>query len=180
MKQYIKMKNLKKVFLCALALVFTTQISFAQDPSVAKSEMKKLSKWVGEWQGEGWQTDQSGQRNTFKVSELVISKLNGLALNVEGKGTGSDGYVGHNAIGMIYYDINKRTFQFNSVTQEGTSAFTELTINADGAFIWGFDVPGGKVEFTISIDDENWIEKGAYSDGSNWYPFLEMKLKKVK
>ncbi len=180
MKQYIKMKNLKKVFLCALALVFTTQISFAQDPSVAKSEMKKLSKWVGEWQGEGWEMSESGQRNTFKVTELVTSKLNGLALNVEGKGTGNDGYVGHNAMGMIYYDMNHGVFQFNTVTQGGNSSFTELKINDKGEFIWGFDVPGGKVEFTISVDGENWIEKGAFSDGNNWYPFLEMKLKKVK
>lgn len=180
MKQCMKMIKCQKLLLACLLGVLCSSYAFAQDASSAKAEMEKLEKWVGNWEGEGWQMGESRQRTQFKVEEKVASKLNGLALMVEGVGSGKDGYVGHNAIGMIYYDINKRVFQFNSVTQEGTSSFTELKINKDGAYVWGFDVPGGKVEFTIEVDGENWVEKGAYSDGTNWYPFLEMKLKKVK
>lgn len=180
MKQQIKTVLGQMVLGLLLLTVLGGHNAFSQDVSKAKVAMKKLDQWIGNWEGEGWQMGESGQRTQFKVEEKIASKLNGLALMVEGVGSGKDGYVGHNAIGMIYYDMNKQIYQFNSVTQDGTSSFTELKINKDGAYVWGFDVPGGKVEFTIEVNEENWVEKGAYSDGTNWYPFLEMNLKKVK
>ncbi|MGZ8781738.1 MAG: hypothetical protein ACXW31_17610, partial [Thermoanaerobaculia bacterium] len=48
---------------------------------------------------------------------------------------------------------------------------------------WGFDTPdGGKVRFTIALDDEGrWREVGEYSpDGNRWFKTMEMKLAKVK
>lgn len=180
MKQQIKSVLGQVVLGLLLLTVLGGHNAFSQDASTAKAAMKKFDQWIGNWEGEGWQMGETGQRTQFKVEEKVTSKLDGLTVIVEGIGSGKDEYVGHSAIGMIYYDMNKQVFQFNTVTQEGTNSFTELKINEDGAFVWGFDVPGGKVEFTIVVEGDNWVEKGAYSDGTNWYPFLEMNLKKVK
>lgn len=154
--------------------------ALAQNPSLAKEAMSKLDAWVGNWEGEGWQMDQSGKRNEFKVYETVESKLNGLAIQVEGKGEGSNGYIGHNAIGLIYFDSKEKIYRFNSITQDGNSTISELKVNEKGEFIWGFEVPGGEVRFTIEITTDAWVEKGEYGSGGSWFPFLEIKLSKVK
>ena len=182
MKSKKRMNIQQLIYVCALVIfgVLSSESSFAQNPEASKKEMNKLSNWIGQWEGEGWEMDQSGQRNTFTVEENVAYKLNGLAIFVEGKGKNSDGQLGHNAVGLIYYDQEKKSFRFNSMTQEGMNSLSELVIQSNGDFVWGFDVPGGKVQFTITVTKNTWTEKGAYSDGNNWYPFLEMNLNRVK
>lgn len=178
-KLTMKTNRLLCIWITLLCSLFIGRSLLAQQVTVAKSEMNRLSHWIGKWEGEGWQTDQSGQRTTFKVEENVASKLDGLAIFVEGKGKNANGDLGHNAVGLIYYNQEKKSFTFNSMTQEGMSSISELSVKPNGDFVWGFDVPGGKVQFTITVTKDTWIEKGAYGDGNNWYPFMEMNLKRV-
>ncbi len=153
----------------------------AQEGRLGKDEMKKLSHWVGQWEGSGWQMQPTGERVEFNVKESVQSKLNGLVLIVEGKGTSeSSSELGHDAMGMIYYNVDNQRYEFHSATMQGMTTLAEASLDEEGNFIWSFDVPQGKIQFTISLTENTWLEKGAFSPdgGTTWYPTMEMKLKK--
>lgn len=153
----------------------------AQSQRIDAKAMEKLALWEGEWKGEGWQVDPSMKKTTFTVTEMVESKLNGLAMSVEGIGIGEDGQIGHHAIGTIFYDIDQENYIFQSVTNEGYATTTQAYFNEAGAFVWGFDIPNGQIRYTIKLTQDEWIEKGEYSaDGQQWWPMMEMKLKRVK
>lgn len=153
----------------------------AQNARISKDEMTKLSSWVGEWKGEGWQMDQqTREKMTFSVEEKVESKLDGMALLVEGKGMSGE-TLGHHAMAMIYYNVDKAQYDFHSIVMQGQSTIAKGTFNEEGHFVWGFEVPQGEIKYTIKIEGNNWTESGAFSmDGNTWYPFMEMKLQKVK
>lgn len=183
-RQKLKGIRLNCIWVVVLFTVLLGQPALAQNGRVGKEQMKTLAdKWVGEWEGEGWQMDQNTrQRIEFSVEEKVESKLGGLALLVEGKGkSDKSDFLGHHAIGIIYYNLDKKTYELKSITQDGLTTLAEAHIDESGDFIWGFDVPGGRVQFTITITENAWIEKGAFSmDGNTWYPTMEMSLKRVK
>ncbi len=171
------------VWITVLSTILFANSIYAQNARLGKDEMKKLSHWEGTWKGEGWQMDRSTrQRIQFSVEEKVESKLGGLALFVEGKGKSDKAdFLGHHAIGLIYYNLDKSTYEMKSITQDGMTTLAKAYIDDSGNFIWGFDVPGGQVRFTITLTADTWEEKGAFSmDGNTWYPMMEMNLKKVK
>ncbi|HEY9116200.1 MAG TPA: hypothetical protein VIN11_00155 [Roseivirga sp.] len=164
-----------------LAAMFLGQMATAQNGSISKPEMDKLSAWIGEWKGEGWQIDQqTRERVTFSVEEKVESKLDGLAFLVEGKGMNGS-QMGHHAMAMIYYNVDKGYYEFHSLVMQGRATLAKGEFNDQGAFVWGFDVPQGKIRYTIKIEGDTWTESGAFSmDGNNWFPIMEMKLKRIK
>lgn len=176
--------NSMQHFFLGMMIAATTVFSHsvqAQNARISKDEMKKLSNWVGEWKGEGWQMDQqTRQRQPFSVEEKVESRLDGLALIVEGKGT-HNGKLGHHAMAMIYYNVDKGQYDFHSVVMQEQSTMAKGEFNEKGEFIWGFDVPQGQVRYTLKIEGDTWTESGAFSmDGNTWYPTMEMKLTRVK
>ena len=53
---------------------------------------------------------------------------------------------------------------------------------ADNQYTWGFDVPTGKIKYSITLSPQakTWYEKGEFlPDGTQWFPFLEMNLTKL-
>lgn len=164
-----------------IVATFFGQKAIAQNARISKDEMKKLSSWVGEWKGEGWQLDQqTRQKQTFSVDEKVESRLDGLALIVEGKGN-HNGNVGHHAMAMIYYNADKAHYDFHSIVSQGQTTMAKGEFNERGEFIWGFEVPQGQIRYTIKIEGDTWTESGAFSmDGNTWFPIMEMKLIRVK
>src|SRR5438477_6545721 len=78
-------------------------------PAAQREAMKKLAFLVGQWKGEGWMEFVPGQRRTFKGTEVVLSKLDGLLLTIDGLhrgqvvGTGEEVVV-HNAFAVVSYD----------------------------------------------------------------------------
>lgn len=152
----------------------------AQDGRLSKDHMDKLSGWVGVWKGEGWQMTETRERIEFEVEEVVESKIGGLALLVEGKGLGSNGKEGHHAMGMIYYNMDNARYEFHSIIKEGMTTLATANFDESDNFIWGFEVPGGQIQYTITITDDTWIEKGAFSmDGIQWRPIMEMELNRI-
>lgn len=185
MKQKL-FKTRQSTLICIWITVFLgvllSNTALSQTGRVGKEQMKKLANWVGEWKGEGWQMDQATrQRIEFTVEEKVEFKLNGLALMVEGRGKSADAdFLGHHAIGLIYYSLDKQSYEFKSITQDGNTSLSKAFFDEKGNFVWGFEVPAGKVQFTITLTEDTWVEKGAFSmDGNTWYPVMEMRLKKI-
>ncbi|HUS19820.1 MAG TPA: hypothetical protein VMZ25_09235, partial [Terriglobales bacterium] len=79
---------IKRVLVLFAVLSLTTTV-FAQaptapDPVAQAQQVKKLDFIVGEWSGEGWMDLPGGVRETFTSWEKIQSKLDGVALLVEG------------------------------------------------------------------------------------------------
>jgi hypothetical protein len=154
-------------------------------PAAQRDAMKKLDFLVGEWKGEGWMEFAPGQKRTFKGTEIVQSKLDGLLLSVEGLHRGRVGdkeeVVVHNAFGLVSYDDKAKRYRFQAFTSRGNYEEAEAKVS-DGQLVWGMKIPQfGEVRYTIKLDAKGrWFEIGEVSqDGKEWRKFFEMTLERV-
>ena len=155
-------------------------------PDAQRSAMKKLNFLVGEWKGEGWMEFVPDQRRTFKGTEIVQTKLDGLLLTIEGLHRGQLGGKGeevvvHNAFALVSYDDKAKRYRFQGFTARGNHEDTEGKVT-EGQLVWGMKIPQfGDVRYTIKLDDKGrWFEIGEVSqDGKAWRKFFEMTLERV-
>ena len=152
-------------------------------PTVQLNEMKKLSYMVGQWQGSGWM-EQAGKRETFSGGETVQSKLNGLALLVEGKfnsEVGGKEVTIHQTLAVLSYDERSKTYRFRTYLANGVTGDQEARL-VEGGWQWGFQFPGTQIRYTIKVNErDEWFEVGEMSqDGKTWRQIFEMTLKRVK
>ncbi|HVG19968.1 MAG TPA: hypothetical protein VNI02_13035 [Blastocatellia bacterium] len=176
-------KTIALLLLAALPI-----IAEAQDPSLSqRAEMKKLDFLLGQWQGEGWIVLGKGERRTFKQTETVQSKLDGLLIVVDGLGKGKipgkqEEVVVHNAFAVASYDNGAKTFRWRAYRADGFTLDTDASVG-ENSLAWGFRSPqGGDIRFTIRLTEKDqWHEVGEYSqDGKSWNKFFEMTLQRVK
>jgi hypothetical protein len=153
-------------------------------PSPARLDaMRKIAFLEGAWKGEGW-FQMGPQKMTFRSSELVTSKFDGLVLVVEGRHTsgpaGSERVV-HDALGVLTA-ADDGSYSFSTWLANGRGGIHQGEWK-DGAFVWGMEnAMQGKVRYTIRRDAQGrWYETGESSrDGSTWTQFFEMTLSKAK
>jgi hypothetical protein len=173
------MKTLKTLL---LLLAFALPVWAQTSPSVSTkiNEMKKLDYMIGEWKGTGWM-ERPGMRETFAGTEIIQSKVGGLALLVEGKFKDKDGKVVHETLAVISYNEKTKSYNFRTYLATGTEGEHELKL-LEGGWQWGFQFPQGNVRFTFKLSDKGeWREIGEFSaDGKTWRQFLELNLQKVK
>jgi hypothetical protein len=172
----------------AVLLTLATGSSPGQPPAPAgqREAMKKLDFLVGEWKGEGWM-EFGGQRRTFKGTEVVQSRLDGLLLAIEGVHRGQVGdkkeeVVVHNAFTLVSYDDKANRYRFQAFAGRGGYEDAEAKVTK-GQLVWGMKVPQfGDVRYTIKLDDRGrWFEIGEVSrDGKAWQQFFEMTLQRVE
>lgn len=177
----------KLILLMCLLLIPAGALAQAHGAS-SPAEMKKLEFLLGEWKGEGWIEMGPGGRKTFKQTESVQSKLNGVVTIIEGLGKGrlpdSDKeVVVHQALAVISFDSKANKFQFRAFRADGNFIDADVT-PGDKSLVWGFRDPQRNVEikYTIKLNDAGqWFEAGEFSmDGKTWRKFFEMTLQRVK
>jgi hypothetical protein len=116
--------------------------------------------------------------------EWIEWRLDSLVLTIEG--TGRDPRtqkVNFHAFAFIAFNQLTNQLGMKSFTMDGRQTEAYFNVIADNQFVWGFDVPTGKIKYTISLSTEKntWNEKGDFSpDGSQWFPFMEMNLIRQK
>ncbi len=177
------MKNVLILIACFAGLSIGK--AYAQPPSkVAQEQLKKLAYWAGDWKGEATIRRGPGEPTIINQEEHIEFRLEGTILLVEGLGRSpEDGSKIFNALAIINYDETSNQFKMKSYLQEGRSTDAWFKIITENTYEWGFDVPSGKIKYTITLDPTKgtWNEKGAFSqDGNNWMPFMEMNLTKTK
>ena len=152
-------------------------------PSPARLEaMRRLAFLEGTWKGEGWM-QMGPQRRTFRGTETVTRKLDGLALLVEGLHHGGPPgaeRVVHQTLAVLAAQ-DDGTYSFHTWLATGSSGIHKGEWK-DGAFLWTLENPmQGKVRFTIRLDAQGrWYEIGEASrDGASWTQFFEMTLAKA-
>ena len=182
---YNKFTTMKKILSLIAATLICATYSIAQSystPDNKLTHMKKLENWVGNWSGEGWMMMGPGSKKEFTQKEEITSKLNGLLIMVEGKGTSKETQeIIHNAFALISYDEKDSIYSFQAHLVNGLTTDATASWNGD-AFEWGFSPPnGGHIKYSIVLKDDTWHETGAYSaDGNMWHQFFEMNLTKDK
>jgi hypothetical protein len=126
--------------------------------------------------------DASRQRSSFSVEENIQIKVDGFAILAEGLGKDkTTGKIGFESLGIIYFDNALQKYQMKSMTVDGNMALSNAIINDNGEFIWEFEVPGGKVRYTTTVEKNTWTEKGEYLMPSGQaFPILEMNLTRVE
>lgn len=146
----------------------------------AISEQLPFSTMLGTWRGEGWSMQGPDQRVEFKQTEKIAAKADGHVITVEGTGRDPEtGEVSFEAFATAAYDGDGKVLwtAYNS----GNVLNVELT-TTDTTFSWGFDVEGGQVRYTSTVEGDTWHEEGEFSSdgGKTWFPTLEMTLTRVK
>jgi hypothetical protein len=170
-------------------VIFSMQLSVslvAQNANVSKQKMEFFKNWEGHWKGES--TIQRGQeKQKATVEEFVALKLDGTIMTVEGIGKTVDPEnrkekIVHHAFAVLNYDESAQEYKFQTYLNDGKSSAAWFKVLSETKYQWGFDVPGGKIRYTILIDplEKKWDEIGEYSnDQVNWYKFLEMNLTRM-
>tara|TARA_R110001592_G_scaffold17115_8_gene72481 strand:- start:620 stop:1180 length:561 start_codon:yes stop_codon:yes gene_type:complete len=181
----IKMKTVKAIFIFIVVLygALVNHVANAQEiGTLNKEAMGKLSNWIGQWKGEGWSMDETQQKSEFTVVENIQRKIGGMAILAEGVGTNkSDGKVGFQSLGVLYYNNEKKQYEMKSLLADGNMALTAAQLNDKGQFIWGFDVPGGSIQYTTTLKEDTWHELGEFVMASGQaFTILEMNLTKIK
>lgn len=168
----------------ALIVGFIVHMAMPQvsaGPSAAElAAMKKLNFIVGKWEGEGW-VQRGPQRETYKGSEIVQSKLQGKALLVEGMHFDpATKKVVHETLAVITYDEKTGKYRFNTYLFNQPNG--EYVLSAlDNGFTWQMKPQEGMViDFTMKLTNGEWFEIGEITmPGREKMKFLEMRLKKV-
>jgi hypothetical protein len=189
--------------LATLALALATPILAAdpaarpprQMPSPAevaarhREKLAPLQVLVGDWQGEGWidMGPRAGGRKTFQLKESVQSRLDGTVLLVEGLGTSraspeAPEVPTHQALGIFSWDDAAGRVRFSAYRLGSGTVDTEMKLLGDGVFQWGFDLPQGRIRYTLNVRDGVWVEKGDMSrdGGRTFSPFFEMTVRRAK
>lgn len=173
-----------KYYMIITALLICSFAVHAQAPAdntETKAAMKTLENWVGQWKGEGTTTTRQGIKKS-KVTENITFKLDNTLLFIEGQGIATDETtktekVVHNALGVLTYNAATKQYTFNSWLSDGRSTNAWFIVKSTNEFEWGFDVPQGKIKYSITLTSTTWNEVGEFSmDGKTWMKTFEMNL----
>ena len=176
----------KSIFpFCLIVLGFiSTQSSAQPSETVAKEKMKVFASWAGRWHGEGSTQMGPGDPKKSTVDEQLDFKLDGTVLLIEGVGKAVPGNsVVHHALGILSFDQSDNQYKLNSYLKDGRSTQAWVKIIEDNKYQWGFDIPNGKIRYSITIDPakKTWNEIGeiSHDNGTTYSKFFEMNLKKL-
>jgi hypothetical protein len=174
------MKKLKIVLIILLA---NSQL-YAQDLATNRETLKKLNYMAGYWKGEATIQQRGGPPKKAIQEERIEWRLDSLVLTIEGMGKDPvTQKVAFHAFAIINYNQLTKKLEMKSFTMEGRQTDAYFTIVSENEFVWGFDVPAGKIKYTINLSPQNktWNERGEYSaDGIQWYPTFQMSLTKTE
>lgn len=151
-----------------------------------RAALAQLSGLEGRWAGEGWMMGPDGARRLFRHFEEAAFHNGGALMTFKGVAHDVGGPEGaapqFEAFATIAYDDAADTFAMQTFAN-GMRTAPHAVVNADGAFVWGFDVPGGRsIRYTIANPTPDvWFEIGETSTdgGATWLQFFEMRLNRL-
>ena len=177
----------KQIVICAILTMVTSAPSPVSgqgrpDPAALiaaqRQGMAPLGYMDGVWRGPAWTILPSGEKHDITQTERIGPFLDGSVKVVEGRGYGPDGKVTFNALGIISYNADKKTYSMRSYAQGYSGDFT-LTPTADG-YVW--EIPAGPMtmRYTAVVKDGTWHEVGdRIVPEKDPVRFFEMTLKRV-
>lgn len=174
-------------FLFAMLFFVTCQPPLIQQPrqtspaeliAAQRTAMQKLTALDGVWRGPASTVLPSGEKHEITQTERIGPFLDGSVKVIEGRGYEAGGKVSFNALGIISYDSEKKTYSMHSHAMGRVGDF-ELKLTADG-YTW--EIPAGPmtIRYTATIKDGKWNEVGdRMIPGKEPVRFFEMNLTRV-
>ena len=152
------------------------------DPGISeqRAAISRLDFMLGTWTGAGWIMFGPSQRADFTQTEIVVGKLDGTLLTIDGDGRNKDGRPVHNAFAVFTYNPETKQYRFQPYLP-GHQLDVTPTVT-DHGWNWAFDAPYGKTRFTLDFTNGIWHETGEFSrdGGQTWAKNFEMTLTKAK
>lgn len=127
---------LLSAFVILFSLTLVAQQPVSSNVDVQREAMRKLSFLTGHWSGPVTVVRGAGEALHLTQTEDVESKLDGLVLLIEGRGTSADGKVLFKAMATVAYDDASHSYRFRAY-HDGHYLDTELSA-LDRGFSWGF------------------------------------------
>ena len=140
--------------------------------------MAPLAYMDGVWRGPAWTILPSGEKHNITQTERIGPFLDGSVKVIEGRGYDPDGKVTFNALGIISYDPDKKTYSMRSYALGRLGDFV-VTPTADG-YVW--EIPAGPmtIRYTAVVKEGTWHEVGdRVMPQKEPVRFFEMTLKRV-
>lgn len=165
--------------LSALLLVPGAQAQATDMAAIAaqKQAMKKLDWMHGVWRGPATTQSQQGEHKVTQT-ERIGGFLDGTLTVMEGKGFNADGSVGFNALGVVSYDAQTRSYWLTSWAL-GRGGKFPMTVT-DTGYVW--EIPAGPmtIRYTATVTNGSWTEVGDYvAPGQPARRFFTMTLERV-
>lgn len=165
--------------LSALLLVPGAQAQATDTVAIAaqKQAMKKLDWMHGVWRGPAATQRQQGEHKVTQT-ERIGSFLDGTLTVMEGKGYNADGSVGFNALGVVSYDAQTKSYWLTSWAL-GRGGKFPMTVT-DNGYVWEIPAGGMTIRYTATLAGGTWTEVGDYiAPGQPARRFFQMVLKRV-
>jgi hypothetical protein len=178
------MKNLVLIFMTLFGQYVGSLLAQGTAPESHKQEIQKLAYMAGKWKGEASIRQQNGTIMKINQEEDIQFKLDGTILLIEGTGRNpEDNKVVFNALAIVSYNSLTKEYALKSHVLDGNQTDAYFKVIEENHFEWGFETPTkAKIRYDIVLNpaQKTWVEKGAYSpDGTNWFAFIDMQLKKL-
>ena len=144
-----------------------------------RDAMAPLAYMDGVWRGPAWSMTPTGDKHNITQTERIGPFLDGSVKVIEGRGYDAGGKVTFNALGIISYDIDKKTYSMHSYAM-GRSGDFPVTTTPDG-YIWEIPAgPGMTIRYTAVVKDGKWHEVGDHMmPGKEPVRIFEMTLTRV-
>lgn len=169
---------MKRLTLCLFGFLIGTTGLSAQDVAADFGWME------GQWKGTGWVMDpQTREKTEFMQYEDIELGAGNTVVIIQG--TGKDPKSEEeifSAAGLLYWDREAEAYKMHAHTERDGGVLADIDFKEPGLFTWGFDVPGGRVEYDLDARNDVWTEKGFFKpQGSNErYPFMQMTVEKYE
>ncbi len=178
------MKNLVLILVTLIGQHVGHVMAQGTAPEGHKLEMQKLAYMAGQWKGEANIRQQNGSLLKVNQEEDIRFKLDGTILLIEGTGRNPlDNKITFNALAIVSYNPHTKEYKLKSHVMDGNQTEAYFKVLEENHFEWGFETPTkAKIRYDIVLDpnQKTWVEKGEYSpDGNQWFPFIDMLLKKL-
>src|ERR1700676_5338763 len=171
------------VMVCAAASTPQAASAQGQPDSAAliaaqREAMNRFAYMDGVWRGPAWTILPSGQRHDVTQTERIGPFLDGSVKVLEGRGYNADGKVSFNALGVISFQPDKRTYLLHSYALGFAGDF--ILKPTDDGYVW--EIPAGPttIRYTATIRNGTWREVGdQIVPGKDPVRIFEMNLKRV-
>jgi hypothetical protein len=176
---------MRKLMLFGLTVLFAALLApsaQAQPTDTAaiaaqREAMKKLDWMHGVWRGPALSQSPQGEHRVTQT-ERIGGFLDGTLTVMEGKGYNPDGSVGFNALGVVSYDAQTKSYWLTSwALGRGGKFPMQVT---DTGYVW--EIPAGTmtIRYTATVANGSWTEVGDYiAPGQPPRRFFTMTLTRV-
>jgi len=155
--------------------------------AVERAALARMGFVVGEWEGEGWSLDRSGQRQRFWAKESYRYRGDKDLLDMEGRFGGilADGTRAAEqeyALGILYFDRESQSYMMWHYSDDGTLFTVKMNVDIAqrSAYYLKTRAGGESGKFSLSIGEDGIWTAGLeiLRPDNTWLKVMEFRMKR--